>query len=151
MVLSLAERIGKRLRAKGREGCTISLRARFPGGQIVSRSETLDAPVSATDAIDKVARRLLRQAIDDPTEPVTLVGVSVSGLFEAAGVQMELGLDAGEVEHAGSQAADAGEAVDRQVDEIRRRFGDKAVIRAGLMDRDDRNAPEEFRRLAEKD
>ncbi|MFP3916105.1 MAG: DNA polymerase IV, partial [Actinomycetota bacterium] len=151
VVLSLAERIGKRLRAKSREGRTVSLRARFPGGRIVSRSETLDAPISGTDAIDTVARRLLRQAIDDPTEPVTLVGVSVSGLFEEAGVQMELGLDEGEVEKAGSKAAEAGNAMDRQIDEIRRRFGDKAVTRAGLLDRADRNAPEEFRRLAEKD
>lgn len=151
VVLSLAERIGRRLRSKGREGRTINLRARFPGGRIVSRSETLDAPISATDAIDKVARRLLRQAIDDPTEPVTLVGVSLSGLLEGAGIQMELGWEDGDVERAGSLAADAGEAVDRQVDEIRRRFGNKAVTRAGLLDREDRDAPEEFRRLAEKD
>lgn len=151
VVLSLADRIGRRLRAKGREGRTISVRARFPGGRIVSRSETLDAPTGGTDAIDKVAKRLLRSAIDDPNEAVTLVGISVSGLLEEAGVQMELGLDEGEVERAGSQAADAGDAVDRQIDQIRRRFGDKAVIRAGLLDRVDRDAPEEFRRLAEKD
>lgn len=151
VVLTLAERVGRRLRAKDREGRTISLRARFPDGRIVARSETLDAPVSATEAIVKIARRLLRAARQDPSEPVTLVGISVSGLIDGAGIQMELGLDEGEVERTGSQAADAGEAVDRQVDAIRRRFGDKAVMRAGLMGRADRDAPEEFRRLAERD
>ncbi|HEX2153575.1 MAG TPA: DNA polymerase IV [Acidimicrobiia bacterium] len=151
VVLSLSERIGRRLRNKGREGRTVNLRARFPGGRIVSRSETLDAPISGTDAIDKVARRLLRAAMDDPSEAVTLVGLSVSGLMDGAGIQMELGWDEGDVEKAGSLAADAGAAVDRQIDEIRRRFGDKAVTRAGLLGRADRDAPEDFRRLAEKD
>jgi len=151
VVLSLAERIGRRLRSKGREGRTVSVRTRFPDGRVVSRSETLDAPISGTDAIDKVARRLVRSAREVLSEPVTLVGISVSGLLEDVGVQMELGLDEGDVERVGSQAADAGAAVDRQIDAIRRRFGDKAVMRAGLIDRSDRNVPEDFRRLAERD
>jgi DNA polymerase IV len=156
IVLSLAERIGRRLRAKGREGRTVNLRARFPGGRVVSRSETLDAPIATTDAIDRVARRLLREAIDDPGEPLTLVGISVSGLGEAGATQMEFDVGDGRahdesVERAGSSAAEAGAAVDRQIDEIRRKFGDKAVTRAGLLGRADRDAPEEFRRLAEKD
>lgn len=151
IVLSLAERIGRRLRAKGREGRTITVRTRFPGGRIVTRSETLDAPIATTDAIDHVARRLLRQAIDDPSEPLTLVGVSVSGLDDGGATQMELGLDPGEAERAGSVSAEAGAAVDRQIDEIRRKFGDKAVTRAGLLSRADGDAPEDFRRLAEKD
>ncbi len=151
VVLGLADRIGRRLRAKGREGRTITVRVRFPPGQVVTRSETLDAPTAGTEAINVVATRLLRQAIDDPSEPVTLVGVSVSGLGEGTGVQMELGWDKGAVEAAGSAAAAAGEAIDRQIDEIRRRFGTAAVTRAGLMGRTDRNAPDDFRRLAERD
>lgn len=72
----------------------------------MTRSETLDAPVATTDAIDHVARRLLRQAIDDPSEPLTLVGVSVSGLDDDGATQMELGLDPGEAERAGSASED---------------------------------------------
>jgi DNA polymerase-4 len=156
VVLSLSERIGRRLRAKDRDGRTITVRARFPGGRVVTRSETLEAPIATTDAIDRVARRLLRHAIDDPSEPLTLVGISVSGLGEATAVQMELALEEGRagtaaVERAGSAPAEAGAAVARQVDEIRRRFGAQAVTRAGLLGRADRDAPEEFRRLAEKD
>src|SRR5690606_2198457 len=113
VVLSLADRIGRRLRGKGREGRTITVRVRFPGPRVVSRSETLPAAVSATDAIDNVAKKLLRQAIDAPTESVTLVGISVSGLGEASAHQMELDLDAGEAERTGSAAAEAAAAVDR--------------------------------------
>lgn len=151
VVLSLSDRIGRRLRAKGREGRTVTVRVRFPGPRVVSRSETLGAAVSATDAIDHVASKLLRQAIDDPKEPVTLVGISVSGLGQASAHQMELQLDEGEAERTGSAAAEAATAIDRQLDEIRRRFGDKAVTRAGLLGRADRDAPDEFRKLAEKD
>jgi DNA polymerase-4 len=89
--------------------------------------------------------------MDDSTEPATLVGIAVSGLIDDASIQMELGLEEGEVERAGSQAADTGAAVDRQVDEIRRKFGNAAVTRAGLLGRQDRDAPDEFRKLAEKD
>lgn len=151
VVLGLADRIGRRMRAKTRSGRTVSVRVRFRGGRVVSRSSTLDAPTAVTAAIADVARTLVDRAIDDPGEEVTLIGISVSGLGEAQGVQMELGLDSGDVARAGSAAADTAEAVDRQIDEIRRRFGDDAVTRAGLMGRKDRNAPEDFRRLAEKD
>lgn len=151
VVLSLAERIGRRLRAKNRKGRTIHVRVRFPGGRIVTRAHTLDTATAATDAIDRVARRLLRQAIDDPAEPITLVGISVSQLTDDTAQQLELWLDEGAVERTGSAAAEAAAAVDRQVDEIRRRFGKGAVTRAALLGREDRDAPEEFRRLAEKD
>lgn len=151
VVLTLVERVGRRLRAKSRSGKTVTVRVRFEGNRNVTRSNTVDAAIAGTDALAALAKRLLRQAIDDPAEIVTLVGVSVSGLADDEAVQMELGLEEGEVERSGSPAAEAGSAVDRQLDEIRRRFGDKAVMRAGLMGREDRNAPDDFRRLAEKD
>src|SRR5690606_35548207 len=151
VVLSLAERIGRRLRAKNRKGRTIHVRVRFPGGRIVTRAHTLDTATAATDAIDPVARRLLGRASGDPAEPPTRVGISVSQLADVAAQQLELWLDEGAVDRTGSAAAEAAAAVDRQVDEIRRRFGKGAVTRAALLGREDRDAPEEFRRLAEKD
>src|SRR5690606_22470782 len=147
VVLTLADRVGRRLRSKNREGRTINLRARLQG-RVVSRSETLDAATSTTEAIHRVAQRLLRQAVDDPNEPVTLVGISVSQLSDDAAHQLELHLDEGEAERTGSAAADAASAIDRQIDEIRRRYGNDAVTRAGLLGREDRNAPDDFRRLA---
>lgn len=151
VVLGLVERVGRRLRAKGRSGRTVTVRTRYLDGRVLARSETLDAPISGTEAIDQVARRLLREGIDTPGATLTLVSVAVSGLTDNEAVQMELGLDAGEAERPGSVTAEAGAAVDRQIDEIRRRFGNKAVMRAGLMDREDADAPDEFRKLAEKD
>ena len=151
VILALADRVGRRMRSKGRVGRTVTVRLRFPGPRLLTRSETLEAPIAGTAAIETVASRLLRSAMDDSTEPATLVGIAVSGLIDDASIQMELGLEEGEVERAGSQAADTGAAVDRQVDEIRRKFGNAAVTRAGLLGRQDRDAPDEFRKLAEKD
>ncbi len=151
VILAIADRVGRRMRAKGRAGRTVTVRVRFPGPRNVTRSETLEAPIDGTSAIEKVAARLLRAAVDGETEPVTLIGISVSGLLDGAAVQMELGLEEGDVERVGSQAADTGAAVDRQVDEIRRKFGNAAVTRAGLLGRQDRDAPDDFRKLAERD
>lgn len=144
VLLSLAERVGRRLRAKERRGRTVTVRIRFPPDRSITRSETLSRPVSATEGIWETSRRLLRHGLDDPSQPVTLVGISVSGLEDEETVQESLAFEE-EVEEGRN------DAVDRQIDEIRRRFGDQAVTRAGLLGRADRDAPEEFRRLAEKD
>jgi DNA polymerase-4 len=127
------------------------VRARFPEGRLLTRSQTLPTPAAATAAIEKTARRLLRQAMGDCDDPVTLVGIALSGLENDSGLQLELGWDTGEVDRAGTAASDTALAIDRQVDEIRRRFGVGAITRAGLIGRDDTNAPDDFRRLAERD
>jgi DNA polymerase-4 len=142
VLLSLAERVGRRLRAKDRRGRTVTVRLRFPGGRVITRSETVARPLAATEAIAAVGRRLLRHGLDHPREPVTLVGISVSGLSQEADLPEVLGFD---------EEASRHDAVERQVDEIRRRFGEKAVTRASLLGRADPDAPEEFRRLAERD
>lgn len=152
VVLTLAERVTRRLRDKGRSARTITTRVRFPGGRVVSRSETLAAPVATTEAVGEVARRLAEEARVGEDEPLTLVGVSLSGLVDDAAIQLELGLDGSSVaERAGSARAERAAAIDRQLDEIRRRFGKGMVTRAGLLDSEDRDAPEDFRRLSERD
>jgi DNA polymerase IV len=151
IVWSIADRVGRRLRSKGRIGRTISVRVRLPPGRVVSRSRTLDAPTGATAALARVARALVAEAIEDSDERVTLIGMSVAGLVRGESTQMELGFEQGDVERTGSPAASSAEAVDRQVDEVRKRFGDKAVTRAALLGRNDRDAPDEFRKLAERD
>ncbi len=151
VVWSIADRVGRRLRAKGRSARTIAVRVRFPLGRVVSRSHTLEGPTGATVALAKVGRLLVAEAIGGAPEPVTLIGLSVSGLVRSEGTQMELGLDPGDVERSGSPAASSAAAVDRQVDEIRRRFGERAVTRAALLGRNDGEAPDEFRKLAERE
>jgi hypothetical protein len=47
-LLHLADRIGTRLRARFRPGRTVTVRVRFANLDSVTRSVTLDAPISAT-------------------------------------------------------------------------------------------------------
>src|SRR5713226_897813 len=48
ILLHLADRIGSRLRAKSKAGRTVTVRVRFANLDSVTRSVTLDAPISAT-------------------------------------------------------------------------------------------------------
>lgn len=142
----LADRVGRRLRRNGRSGSTITVRVRYPGPRSKTRSHTLRWPTRSTRAITVVATELLLRAVRDDPGPLTLVGVSVSNLRMNRFVQMELGLDDGEVENAGSIAADRHDMLDARIDSIREKFGNDAVrVGAGR-----RGISDEFRRLAEK-
>ncbi len=146
VVLGLADRVGRRLRAKGRVGSTLTVRVRFPGPRSVTRSHTLGAPTASTAALTALALGLLERGLEvSRGEPVTLIGLSVSGLAADAHVQLELGLDDGSVDRVGSPADQRRRSLDSSVDAIRERFG-RDLIKLGPSGVDD----DDFRRLAEK-
>lgn len=147
VVLGLADRIGRRVRKKERAGSTLTLRVRFPGPRLVSRSHTLPSPTSSTAALAELGQALLTRAIDGETEPVTLVGMSLSNLTTDQFLQLELETDPGHVLRAGSAADLKHRALDSSIDEIRERFGRKVLKLGSAPDRG--VAPDEFRRLAE--
>jgi len=146
VVFGLADRVGRRLRRKGRSGAAITVRVRLPGPRRLSRSHTLRWPTGSTQAIGVIALNLLERALQGESGPVTLVGVSVSKLTTDRFVQMELGFDDGDVSNAGSLAADRFERLDSKVDSIREKFGNNAVSIGSR----DRGLSDDFRRLAEK-
>ena len=58
----------QRLRAKSRPGRTVTVRVRFADLRAVTRSVTLDAPISATATLAEIAEELVRTALaDHPT------------------------------------------------------------------------------------
>jgi DNA polymerase-4 len=147
VVLGLADRIGRRTRKKGRSGSTLTLRARFPGPRVVSRSHTLPSPTSSTAALAELGGALLRRALEGETEPVTLVGMSLSHLTTDEYLQLELEVDPGDVLRAGSAVDLRRRALDASVDEIREKFG-RGLLKLGSAP--ERGVtPEEFRQLAE--
>ncbi len=127
-LIAITDRVTRRMRRKGRAGRTVTLRLRFGDFRRVTRSRTLPRPTAATETILATARDLLaaaRPAIE--SRGITLIGVAVSGLHDAA--QLELPLD-------GADNA----ALDLVLDEVRERFGTDAVTRAGLLHRGPRLA-----------
>jgi DNA polymerase IV len=150
----LADRVASRLRAKSRPGRTITVRVRFADLRSVTRSVTLDAPVSATVILAEVAEELVREALTQhPDEKtVSLLAISVSHLEKQPLVQLELPLGlADEERRPGSKKGMARWMADCAVDIIRDRFGWQAIgygsVALGLAP----SVPDEFRKLAEKD
>jgi len=150
----LADRVATRLRAKCRPGRTVTARVRFADLRSVTRSITLETPISATAILAEIAEELVRMALaDHPAErTISLLGISVSQLEQHWDVQLELPLGlADEQRRPGTKRGMARWTADRAIDTIRDRFGWEAVgygsIALGLA----RSVPDAFRELAEKD
>jgi DNA polymerase-4 len=153
-LLHLADRIATRLRAKSRPGRTVMVRVRFANLKSVTRSITLDAPISATVMLAAFAGDLVRAALaDHPDETtISLLAISVSHLEEHWDLALELpfGLE-DEGRRPGSGKGMAHWAADRAVDKIRDRFGWDAIGYGSAMLGLSRSVPDDFRKLAEKE
>ena len=119
-LLSLSEGVGRRVRAAGLRGRTVTLKLRVAPFETRTRQRTLDQPIDTDLSIYETARALLREALaadraGGRTSPVRLVGVSISNLSDAD----QLGL------------FDTSRArrIDAAIDAVRERFG------AGILDR----------------
>jgi DNA polymerase-4 len=148
----LADRICARLRAKSLSGRTVTVRVRFADLHSVTRSVTLDAPISATAILAEIAEELVRTVLArHPDEKnISLLAISMSHLQKDTEVQLELPLGLEDEGHRpGSKKGIARWAADHAVDKIRDRFGWGAVgygsVALGIF----RSVPDEFRVLAE--
>ena len=150
----LADRVATRLRAKCRPGRTVTVRVRFADLHSVTRSVTLDTPISATAILAEIAHDLARTVLaDHPAErSISLLAISVSHLEEHWDEQLDfpLGLE-GEERRPGTTRGRARWIADRAVDMIRDRFGWEAVGYGSVALGFSRSVPDEFRELAEKD
>src|SRR5215813_13623492 len=149
----LADRVASRLRAKSRPGRTVTVRVRFADLNSVTRSVTLDAPISATATLAEIAEELVRSALADHPEEktISLLAISVSHLEKHWKVQLELPLELeDEKRRPGTKKGMARWTADRAVDTIRDRFGWDAVGYGSVVLGPSRSVPDEFRELAEK-
>jgi DNA polymerase-4 len=119
----LADSVASRLRRHQLVGRTVNIKVRFHDFRTITRSRTVAAPVDAGPDIARVATELLEGV--DPSPGVRLFGVSVSNLDHGGTRQLTLdGVD-----------ATGWVGVGAAVDEIRDRFGDRAVGPATLVER----------------
>src|SRR5262249_61030491 len=136
-----------------RPGRTVTVRVRFADLRSVTRSVTLDAPISATAILAEIAEQLVRSVLaDHPDErTISLLAISVSHLETHWDLQLELPLGlVDEQRRPGTKRGLARHTADRAIDKIRDRFGWKAVeygAAFGLV----QSVPDEFRELAETD
>jgi DNA polymerase IV len=123
VLLGLVDRVTERMRVADRIGRTVVLRLRFDDFSRATRSHTLAYPTSHTQVVLEAARDLL--AASTPLieqQGLTLVGITVSNLDTRRGSQLTLPVD-----------RYSSDALDVALDEIRKRFGRKAITRAILL------------------
>jgi DNA polymerase-4 len=150
----LADRVATRLRAKNRPGRTVTVRVRFADLRSVTRSVTLDMPISATAILAEIAEELVRRVLaEHPHETnISLLAISVSHLEERAELQLDLPLGlADEKRRPGAKPGMARFLADRAIDKVRQRFGWESVGYASVALGVTRSVPDEFRELAEKE
>jgi DNA polymerase-4 len=125
-LVALVDRVTRRMRAARRVGRTVVLRLRFADFSRATRSRTLPRATAGTGTILAAARGLLATAMPlIEQQGLTLVGIAVTNLDDERAVQLVLPFD-----------RDVEGALDTALDEVRARFGTRAVTRAVLLGRD---------------
>jgi DNA polymerase-4 len=124
-ILSQAGRVGRRLRAAGLRGHTVTLKVKYGDFTLVTRRITLPFATDDDHALYQAARAQLDRV--DLARPVRLTGVSVSGFEGEVGPgQLDL-FAAGD---AAPPDASRRRALNAALDDIAGRFGEGAVTRA---------------------
>jgi DNA polymerase IV len=124
IVVSLVDRLARRLRAGARVCRTIVLRLRFDDFSRATRSHTLRETTSETRVILATARALLAIAMPMiEKQGLTLVGLTLANLEDDLVGQLGLPFD-------------RQRALDATLDDVRDRFGSDAIVRAVLVGRD---------------
>lgn len=132
-MLALTEKAAGRLRKANLVARTLTVRYRTSDMRQLSRSRTLPQATQQTTVLTTCADELLLEMIDGPQGPgsglarlgCTLIGVTFSALRSPDAVQLALPL---------GSADKPTDALDDMVDNIRARWGKKAVARASLLE-----------------
>jgi DNA polymerase-4 len=130
LLLGIVDRVTRRMRTAERGGRTVTLRFRYDDFTRATRARTLAHATAATEPIAEVAMSILhseRGSIE--SKGITLLGLSVGNLSsippDERGVE-QMVLPFGRKDRS---------LLDGAVDDLRRRFGNKALTRASLLGR----------------
>jgi len=124
-LLSLVDRVCRRLRGANRVCRTVSLRLRFDDFNRATRSHTLARPTSDTATI----LHALQHVLDDcagliAERGLTLIGITLLNLENADAIQLELPF-----------ARRDSRSLDGVLDQVRDRYGSSALVRGVLLGR----------------
>ena len=118
-LVDLCEQVGWRLRRKGFEGHTVTLKVKFASFKSITRSLTVERPVQYDEEILSIIMRLADEV--KWTEPVRLLGVSLSKL--TLNGELPLLVEVGESAMRKRNAA---------VDLLKNKFGENIIKRGSI-------------------
>lgn len=139
VLLSLAESVGKRLRKAGKTAGMVSVEIRYATFRNVSHQAQLSLPSQADSVIYKMACRLFDELWKG--ESIRLLGIRTSKLEEEnAPRQMNLFDYMAEEQRKAEERKndEKHQKLDQALDEIKKKFGKQAVVRAALLEKTDR-------------
>ena len=127
LLVSIIDRLSRRLRAARRVCRTVILRMRFSDLTRATRSHSLPQATAQTQTLLATARELLEEATPMIREQgLTLLGITYTNLEDDGAIQLALPYDRRWVPE-----------LDAALDDLRERFGSKSVTRAVLLDKDE--------------
>lgn len=134
-LLSLSESVASRLRAEGQKAQMVSIEIKYADFQTISHQTTLSSPADSANILYETACRLFEETWDHA--PIRLLGVRTARLCLASEpVQLSLfELEQGLSPNSLRPNAEKQHRLDAAIDAIRQRFGEDAVIRGSLLER----------------
>jgi DNA polymerase-4 len=133
VLLDLAERVATRLRRHGVMGTTLTLKVKYADFSTVTRSRTVVDGIANAGDMFVLAKELLDKT-EAGRKPVRLLGISLNNLQEAGSGQGLL--------FDGQRQRQLND-LDRAVDRLRERYGEKGICRATLVGHRQRGLSEE--------
>ena len=128
-LLRLADAVSARCRNAGVGARTISLKIKFADFQIITRSASVEFPVTTTQAMMRLVEPLLREI--DISGGVRLLGISARNLVEP---EMQLSLFDDATNKSTANELDAAwSSTTSAIDDIRDKFGDAAIKPASAL------------------
>jgi len=128
-LLPLVDRATADLRAEGLVARTVTVRLRDADFRTRQAGRTLPEPVQSDRAVYAVAKELLARLRGERRIAARLIGVGLSGLVRVGSVDQ---LTLFEVEGAPSLETERDRVLARVLDEIRERFGERALRRGAV-------------------
>lgn len=119
----LCDKVASRLRANGQKGKVVTVKYRTEDFKTFTRRTTLAEAMDDTNTILETAKTLMAGLLKK-TGKVRLLGVGVSGFATSSFKQRTLFEKKGEQRNLATEDA---------VDQVRKRFGSKAIIRGSLL------------------
>jgi DNA polymerase-4 len=131
-LLELTEQVARRLRRHALRGRTVEIKVRFADFQTITRSRKLPQPTSSTHELWEPANELLSTRLPSDHLPVRLLGMGVTEIDRTGVTQRQLFDEGDRIKQDG---------LDEVGDQIRERFGSKALSRGSTLKHKARHRP----------